>query len=109
MVKRARSLINPNPEDVPAITTEITGGCYKKGDEVDLMGLLFHQERKHLIKADSSVVYPEHLQGKVIVLHFEQIDSSCAGRDSITSWKKKHHEATLGGYIYRIEVVRLSF
>ncbi|KAL6493828.1 hypothetical protein OROGR_031737 [Orobanche gracilis] len=53
---------NPNPEDVPAITTEITGGCYKKGDEVDLMGLLFHQERNYLIKADSSVVYPEHLQ-----------------------------------------------
>ncbi|KAL6573908.1 hypothetical protein OROHE_001450 [Orobanche hederae] len=83
-------MINPNPEDVAAITTEITGGgCYKKGDDVDLMGLLFspRKETSHQSRFVCAV-YPEHLQGKVIVLHFEQIDSSCTGRDSITSWKK---------------------
>lgn len=92
--------------------------CYKKGDQVDLTGLLFHPERNYLIKADGSVVYPEELQGKVIVLHFEplslSLDFSRTGLDPITSWRNNRQHLVdiyteLKSSSYPFEVVFVAF
>ncbi|KAL6532676.1 hypothetical protein OROHE_014098 [Orobanche hederae] len=77
---------------------------YKKGDRVDdVKDLLFNQSRDFLVKYNSQLgedlpllcnqVKAEHLDGKVIVLHFERVkpSSSCYKLITSNTWRHTGH------------------
>ncbi|KAL6577333.1 hypothetical protein OROMI_011609 [Orobanche minor] len=67
---------------------------YKKGDRVDdVKDLIFNQSRDFLVKYNSQLVKAEHLEGKVIVLHFERVKPSNSCYKLITSntWRHTGH------------------
>ncbi|KAL6499767.1 hypothetical protein OROGR_027677 [Orobanche gracilis] len=66
---------------------------YKKGDRVDVKELLFNESRDFLVKYNSQLVKAEHLEGKVIVLHFERVkpSSSCYTLITSNTWRHTGH------------------